>query len=394
MRWWWDTTNTFHFPWGEMTITPEDYTALTGLTFTGNPVHLRSDGPPPTVSEGTRLLGSWMGMRLPSYQPRGIPFADLMWALEHGVEESSSRQARLFYLHFIISRFLSGPTDTFDPRWIGMVEDVSTLGDYRWGDLGYATLVGQISLAVRDSDPSRRHFVITLAGVPRLIELWAFEHLPWLAPRKGQRPLEYPAGRRWGWKKKLTVRPPPDTVWDLIRDGNPEHVVWTPWLSFRGTYASVRDSYALSQMRVLFVGRRDPVWYLGERVRMQTVGAFLVPRPPPATMLSTRSIGESWRVHSRTGVPATELVIEGASYYQFIQDSLRLPEPGAECPDPSLGGWVLPDARISYTGESGSKIVETFPEERVFHAPLPEGVQAVCTFYLCTLLISFFFFCY
>ncbi|XP_056684203.1 uncharacterized protein [Spinacia oleracea] len=94
-------------------------------------------------------------------------------------------------------------------------------------------------------------------------------------------------------------------------------------------------------------------------------------------MLSTRSIGESWRVHSRTGVPATELVIEGASYYQFIQDSLRLPEPGAEGPDPSLGGWVLPDARISYTGESGSEIVETFPEDRVFHAPLPEGVEAV-----------------
>ena len=66
-----------------------------------------------------------------------------------------------------------------------------------------------------------------------------------------------------------------------------------------------------------------------------------------------------------------------------------------EGPDPSLGGWVLPDARISYTGESGSEIVETFPEDRVFHAPLPEGVQAVCTFYLCTLLISFVFsFCY
>lgn len=112
-----------------------------------------------------------------------------------------------------------------------------------------------------------------------------------------------------------------------------KQVVWTPWLSFRGTHASVRESYALSQMRVLFVGRQDPVWYLGERVRMQTVGAFSVPRPPPATMLSTRSIGESWRVHSRTGVPTTELVIEGASYYQFIQDSLRLPEPGAvSCP--------------------------------------------------------------
>ena len=63
-----------------------------------------------------------------------------------------------------------------------------------------------------------------------------------------------------------------------------------------------------------------------------------------------------------------------------------------EGPDPLLGGWVLPDARISYTGESGSEIVETFPEDRVFHAPLPEGVQAVCTFYLCSLLYIFSFF--
>ena len=65
-----------------------------------------------------------------------------------------------------------------------------------------------------------------------------------------------------------------------------------------------------------------------------------------------------------------------------------------EGPDPTLGGWVLPDARISYTGESGSEIVETFPEDRVFHAPLPEGVEAVCTFHLCTLLYIFSFFFY
>ena len=175
-------------------------------------------------------------------------------------------------------------------------------------------------------------------------------------------------------------------------------------------------------MRVLFVGRRDPVWYLGERVRMQTVGVFSVPHPPPATMLATRSIGEAWRVHSRAGVPATELVIAGASYHQFILDSLRLPEPGAvsrsfyfhfllhsharthifmlscfvqEHPDPALGGWVPPDARISYIGEGGSELVEIIPEGRVFHAPLPEGVQAVCTFHLCIFLIPFFvFFCY
>jgi len=31
----WDTTNTFHFPLGEMTITPFDFVVLTGLGFIG-----------------------------------------------------------------------------------------------------------------------------------------------------------------------------------------------------------------------------------------------------------------------------------------------------------------------------------------------------------------------
>src|SRR6187397_3113445 len=29
----WDTTNTFHFPWGEMMVTPTDFSLITGLEF-------------------------------------------------------------------------------------------------------------------------------------------------------------------------------------------------------------------------------------------------------------------------------------------------------------------------------------------------------------------------
>lgn len=31
----WDTTNTFHLPWGEMTMTPLDFSILMGLSFGG-----------------------------------------------------------------------------------------------------------------------------------------------------------------------------------------------------------------------------------------------------------------------------------------------------------------------------------------------------------------------
>ena len=35
-----DTTHTFHLPFGEMTITPFDFAAITGLSFSGSPLHL------------------------------------------------------------------------------------------------------------------------------------------------------------------------------------------------------------------------------------------------------------------------------------------------------------------------------------------------------------------
>ncbi|KAI8530045.1 hypothetical protein RHMOL_Rhmol11G0024000 [Rhododendron molle] len=35
---WWDTTNTFHFRFGEMTVTPLDFAAITGLRVGGEPI--------------------------------------------------------------------------------------------------------------------------------------------------------------------------------------------------------------------------------------------------------------------------------------------------------------------------------------------------------------------
>ena len=35
---WWDMTHTFHFLWAELTITPTDFTAITGLPFRGWPL--------------------------------------------------------------------------------------------------------------------------------------------------------------------------------------------------------------------------------------------------------------------------------------------------------------------------------------------------------------------
>lgn len=39
---WQDTSNTFHFPIGEMTVTPLDFAAITGLRVGGDPITFHS----------------------------------------------------------------------------------------------------------------------------------------------------------------------------------------------------------------------------------------------------------------------------------------------------------------------------------------------------------------
>ncbi|KDP31672.1 hypothetical protein JCGZ_15275 [Jatropha curcas] len=40
---WWDTTNTFHFSWGEMTMTPTDFSLISGIPFGTRPIELYDD---------------------------------------------------------------------------------------------------------------------------------------------------------------------------------------------------------------------------------------------------------------------------------------------------------------------------------------------------------------
>ncbi|KDP37871.1 hypothetical protein JCGZ_06023 [Jatropha curcas] len=40
---WWDTTNTFHFSWGELTLTPADFSVISGIPFGIRTIELYDD---------------------------------------------------------------------------------------------------------------------------------------------------------------------------------------------------------------------------------------------------------------------------------------------------------------------------------------------------------------
>ncbi|XP_056691811.1 protein MAINTENANCE OF MERISTEMS-like [Spinacia oleracea] len=170
---WCDTTITFHFPWGEMTITPEDYTALTNLSFTGRPVYISKD----TVMPGGK------------YKGKGTPYSLLVDFLAEGRLSGASVRmyARVLYLLFLSSTILSKCSERVDPWQITLVSDLSELGSYCWGEATYGNLISHMGVVVLVLDgPDRPIRPISLCVVPRLIELWAFERLPFFVPRSGR----------------------------------------------------------------------------------------------------------------------------------------------------------------------------------------------------------------
>ena len=56
---WWDTTNTFHMPFGEITITPLDFSLLTGISFGGWKLELI-----PNIHRRFDDVSQWLGTAL------------------------------------------------------------------------------------------------------------------------------------------------------------------------------------------------------------------------------------------------------------------------------------------------------------------------------------------
>lgn len=56
MEWFWHTTNTFHFPWWQMVVTPYDFAMLTVLTFTENLIPLDNE-----IRISDPRLDEWLG---------------------------------------------------------------------------------------------------------------------------------------------------------------------------------------------------------------------------------------------------------------------------------------------------------------------------------------------
>lgn len=155
---WWDSTHTFHFPWGEMTMTPTDFAFITGLPSEGEPLtvdpfyfrkkteikaFLGTDFKP--TSDDIRLdrLNKYLLLNAQKVKTEGqiqcLMRVFLLWALGSTLLCNASTMARFSWLPFVV--------------------DLENLDRYDWGGAGLATCYWGMDHVCRDATTSLTGFI-------------------------------------------------------------------------------------------------------------------------------------------------------------------------------------------------------------------------------------------
>ena len=146
---WWDTTNTFHFLCGELTMTPMDLTLITGLRFGPRALEFYDDWRTLPYEHLLGLLGFG-----PPYDSIYVPcswFREQIVALR-GVEYmmiEPDQVARLMVLMILGCSFLHSRRNTVNLNILRSLEDLSVIGEYDWGGVALGTMYREMGDLLR-----------------------------------------------------------------------------------------------------------------------------------------------------------------------------------------------------------------------------------------------------
>ncbi|GMP70779.1 hypothetical protein CsSME_00029484 [Camellia sinensis var. sinensis] len=289
---WWDTTDSFHLSaTGDMTMTPYDFSMLTGIGVGGDPIPFDTDMDEWTAAQ-IHLLGDVPPLACPSfvrYSWFEVQFRVQPALVEEALmtPEAVERYARGFLMFLLGTTIFADRANTVPFCLLSALVDVRQILHYDWGGATLATLYGYMSSASRGSGQ-------LLGGYWRAWELWVYAYFPKLAPvPDAETPLVVPFWRRFN---ERCVRRPRETFsffrryFDTI---TPAEITWQPWAPLPAT---IRDRFAgaeeTSCFRILLEGPVCWAWYLGERFLRQTLGLpeQIVLVHPPEDMRETERL--------------------------------------------------------------------------------------------------------
>ena len=187
---WRPETHTFHFPTGESTITLEDVRMLFGLRIDGQAVN----GP---TQLGRSVYMEHLGIEPPN-EDRVKNQVKITWLQEvlaflkdreAPTEEENILHAKIYIL-LLISCFLfpNKSQNLMHCCWVQFVGNLETCNNYSWGSACLANLYRCMCKASYKG-------VKSIGGCVLLMNIWAFWHIPLIAPMSYQVP-EYPYATR------------------------------------------------------------------------------------------------------------------------------------------------------------------------------------------------------
>ncbi|RWR97831.1 serine/threonine-protein phosphatase 7 long form [Cinnamomum micranthum f. kanehirae] len=181
---WQPETNTFHMPFGEMTITLDDVRTLLGIPVTGLPIHVSTSM---GFTEQVDLLERGLGVDRASAAAElnlargGVVRMGWIRRVCGDISPASSVEevecaARGYLLYLLGCTLFTDKSATRVPiYYLSLLMDLTRVRDYAWGAAALAYLYRQLGTATRAD-------VRQIAGYLTLLTSWVYEHFPFTRP--------------------------------------------------------------------------------------------------------------------------------------------------------------------------------------------------------------------
>ncbi|KAF8369279.1 hypothetical protein HHK36_032711 [Tetracentron sinense] len=326
MERWFNETNTFHFPYFEMGITPTDFVMLTGIRFGGMPLRLRRInkarimdlmGVPPEnkaasnkdiFDQGQKVKVVWLraslvGLDSLTFDDPEFPFV-----------------MRRLLLYIFGQCFFPEDRSSVDGRYLQWMDPLDDIGTYDWGSTIYAVILRGLRRVTRLRHHSCRFF-------SPLLELWAREYLAPFRPHIDDSActLYYPRSCRWELSSDETQKHLLHKAQEELDRMDFSRITPRPYRGLDPSVYAHPDVIAannLSKRRVFFSSFLSDEYYLGERMTLQTEGTLHVPADPPSPMTFRFSVRKCMRQMQQRGLPASDFMDLRRDYASWYKGSL------------------------------------------------------------------------
>ncbi|KDP21595.1 hypothetical protein JCGZ_03754 [Jatropha curcas] len=336
MERWNDCTHTFVFGFGEMTLTPVDYAAITGLRFTGPVPPL--DARYQTATLGAQLVHSLLDVTTQTrYTVQGCMSYEMIfrfWAerirtrleawrelQEEGrpaapayTREERDQAARSFLFYIISSQLLCTSQNKGDPAVLACLRDLGQVGSFDWATLGLAHLYHGLDVWTRGSGESNWLFI-------RPLEVWSYKYCIYPGGPSGDSPVESRRIPRYLAHCHVTCASGEDSEYwrSFLND----------WELSDRTYPGREVAELHIRSRLLMRGYWADRYFLGERVFDTPIAPSQrrVPHAPPRHMCLLEGLTREDLELEYRGFSANDFLSAGdfPSYFASRMQA-RLPE--------------------------------------------------------------------